>query len=113
MEPIILEKVEKVSSRLQEFQQNETPLDLRLLFSCFTSDVISEYCFSNFFDYLSTDDLVPWWRDSFVEGLRNFQWLKHFPGLWTMMRAIPYDVLKKVSPQVWVRSFVLQAAYCQ
>lgn len=100
LEPMIAEKVEKMCSRLQGFRQNQTPLDLRLLFSCFTSDIISDYCFPNCFDYLSTDDLAPWWRNSFAEGLRNFQWLKHFPGLWIVMRAIPYDVLKKVSPQV-------------
>ena len=97
---MIVEKVEKVSGRMQDFKKNQTPLDLRLLFSCFTSDIISEYCFANCFDYLSTEDLSPWWRNSFADGLRNFQWLKHFPGLWHVMRAIPYDVLNKVSPQV-------------
>jgi hypothetical protein len=47
---MIVEKVEKVSSRMQDFKQNQTPLDLRLLFSCFTSDVIREYCFANCFE---------------------------------------------------------------
>lgn len=32
-------------------------------------DVITEYCFLNCFNLLSTPDLAPDWRNSFVEGL--------------------------------------------
>lgn len=109
LEPTLVEKVYKVCGRLQEYKENNTPMDLRLLFSSMTTDIITEYCFPNCFDLLSTPDLAPEWRDSFADGLRNFQWLKHFPFLWNVLRAIPYPVLQVLAPQVaitanWERS---------
>jgi cytochrome P450 len=109
LEPILVEKVNKVCSRLQEWKENKTPMDLRLLFSCMTTDIITEYCFPSCFDLLSTPDLAPDWRNSFAEGLRNFQWFKHYPSLWNVLRSIPYTMLVMMAPQMaitanWERS---------
>ncbi|KAF2652803.1 cytochrome P450 [Lophiostoma macrostomum CBS 122681] len=100
LEPTLVEKVTKTCNRLEEFKRNKTPVDLRLLFSCLTTDIITEYAFPHCFNLLSTPDLAPAWRDTFAEGLRNFQWFKHFPSLWNLLRSIPDSVLLKMAPQM-------------
>lgn len=102
LEPMITEKVEKTCSRLEEHKKSQSPIDLRLLFSCMTTDIITAYVFPHCFDLLSTSDLSPAWRNTFTEGLRNFQWFKHFPGLWFVLRSIPDKVLLKMSPEMAV-----------
>lgn len=98
LEPMLQEKVEKVCSRLTGFEKSKQPVDLRLLFSCMTTDVITEYAFPHCFDLLSTPDLSPAWRDTFANGLRNYHWFKHFPSLWIVLRSIPHPILKWLSP---------------
>ena len=100
LEPTLREKVFKVCERLAGFQKSKQPIDLRLLFSCMTTDIVSEYAFPHCFDLLSTDDLSPAWRKTFAEGLRNFQWFKHYPFLWHVLRSIPYHVLTTLSPEM-------------
>ena len=109
LEPMLVGKVNKTCGRLSEFKESKTPVDLRLLFSCMTTDIITEYAFPQCFDLLSTPDLSPTWRNTFAEGLRSFQWFKHFPFLWSVLRSIPDPVFLKMAPQMaitknWERS---------
>ncbi|KAL9622284.1 MAG: hypothetical protein Q9160_003295 [Pyrenula sp. 1 TL-2023] len=100
LEPMIREKVEKTCFRLSEVKTTRTPVDLRLLFSCMTTDVITEYAFPRCFDLLSTPDLCPAWRNTFAKGLRNIQWLKHFPFLWDVLRSRLGGMLARLSPDM-------------
>ena len=102
LEPMLKEKVEKTCARLAEARGKSTAIDLRLLFSCMTTDIITEYAFPHCFNLLDTPDLSPAWRNTFAEGLRNFQWFKHFPILWKVLRSIPDETLLKLSPEMKV-----------
>lgn len=100
LEPKIVEKVNLMCGRLQGFRASKTPVDLRLLFSCYTTDVITQYAFPNCFGLLADPDLAPAWRQTFADGLRNFQWFKHFPSLWNVLRSIPDKLLVRMAPQM-------------
>lgn len=102
LEPMLQEKVDKVCSRLTEFQKSKQPVDLRLLFSCMTTDIITDYAFPHCFNLLLTPDLSPAWRNTFAQGLRNFQWFKHFPFLWSVVRSIPYKMMTWLSPEMTI-----------
>jgi hypothetical protein len=109
LEPTLVEKVNQTCNRLQGFKDSKTPVDLRLLFSCMTTDIITHYAFPSCFNLLADPDLAPAWRDTFADGLRNFQWFKHFPALWNVLRSIPDKMLLKMAPQMaitqnWERS---------
>ena len=93
-------KVDRVCSRLAEFQKTKQPVDLRLLFSCMTTDIITECAFAQCFDLLSTSDLSPGWRNTFAKGSRTFCWFKHYPFLWRVVRSIPYNLLAWLSPEM-------------
>lgn len=100
LEPMLKDKVDKVCTRLTEFQKIKQPIDLRLLFSCMTTDIITEYAFPHCFDLLSSPDLAPEWRETFASGLRNFQWFKHYPFLWQVIRSIPDKAMTWLSPDM-------------
>ncbi|KAL8698773.1 MAG: hypothetical protein Q9201_006387 [Fulgogasparrea decipioides] len=100
LEPMVRAKVEKVCSRLEEYRRSNSVMDLRLLFGCMTTDIITEYAFPHCFDLLDTPDLSPAWRKTFATGLRNFQWFKHFPSLWNVLRSIPDQILVQLSPEM-------------
>ena len=102
LEPMLIQKVESTCQWLEKHKRSNAPIDLRLLFSCMTTDIITEYAFPHCFDLLSTADLSPAWRNTFAKGLRNFQWFGHFPSLWSLLRSIPDHVLLKMSPEMAV-----------
>jgi cytochrome P450 len=109
IEPVIVDKVNQACERMEGFKASKTPVDLRLLFSCMTTDIVTHYAFPNCFGLLADPDLAPAWRQTFADGLRNFQWFKHFPGLWNVLRSIPDKMLLKMAPQMaitqnWERS---------
>ena len=97
---MLQDKISRVCTRLDEFQRTKQPVDLRLLFSCMTTDMITEYAFPHCFDLLSTPGLSPAWRNTFAQGLRNFHWFKHYPFLWSVLRSIPYNRLTWLSPEM-------------
>jgi hypothetical protein len=53
MEWLIRESVEKLCDRLEEAKQIKEPVPLKLLYPCFTADVVSEYAFSQSHDFLA------------------------------------------------------------
>lgn len=100
LEPSLIEFVNQTCHRLQDFKDSKSPVDLRLLFSCMTTDIITDYAFPHCFGLLSTPDLSPDWRNTFANGLRNFHWFKHFLSLWNILRSIPDKMLIKMAPQM-------------
>ncbi|KAI4090510.1 MAG: hypothetical protein L6R37_007868 [Teloschistes peruensis] len=102
LEHMIRAKVDRVCLRMEEYKKSKSIMDLRLLFGCMTTDIITEYSFPDCFGLLDTPDLSPAWRRTFATGLRNFQWFKHFPSLWNVLRSIPDGLLLRLSPDMKV-----------
>ena len=99
LESLIREKVEKCSNRCEEFKQSQKVLDLRLLFTCLTTDIITQYTLWRSYDLLTTPDLSPTWRHTFQSGLRKYHIFKHFPVLWKIVNSIPISVINFFSPE--------------
>jgi hypothetical protein len=53
MEWLIRGSVESLCDRLEEAKQNKQPVHMKLLYPCFTGDVISEYAFSQSHGFLA------------------------------------------------------------
>lgn len=100
LEPMIKQRIEICCSRLEEFRSTKKVLNLRLLFSCFTMDIITEFAFARSYDELSTPDLSPNKREIMEATQRVIPWFKHFPSLWPVVRAIPYNVLVTMAPDI-------------
>ena len=98
LEPLITKKVDACIARLNAFKSSGDVVDLRLLFTCLTTDIITEYNLARSYDLLSTPDLSPAWRTTFESALRNYHLFKHFPVLWPVVRAVPYRIITFLSP---------------
>ncbi len=92
-ESTLSQKVELMCNRLSEFQHSGKLLDLRLLFTCFATDVVTAYVLPQSYELLLTHDLSPSWRRNLSTWLLNYHWFKHFPFLWYIVRAIPNMVM--------------------
>jgi len=100
LEPIIASKVTKCCTQLAKYAKDGAVLDLRLLFTCYTTDVVTEYVLASSYNLLDSADLTPQWRETFNSVLRNGHFFKHFPICWKILRAIPYNTIVKMSPDM-------------
>lgn len=100
LEPLIRSKVEKVCEHLNHLRDSSEAIDLRQLFPCVTADIVTEYVFPQSFDFLSTSDLAPGWRQLIDQNLRASNFLKHYPMMWSVIRSIPDSFLLAMSPSL-------------
>lgn len=56
LEPIIQSKVSKLMGRMYQLEQTREPVNLNIMYSAFTSDIILEYAFGESHHYLDNDD---------------------------------------------------------
>ncbi|KAK4500276.1 hypothetical protein PRZ48_008465 [Zasmidium cellare] len=92
--------VEKLCSRIEEFQGTEKPLSLRYAFAALTIDVVSEYAFAKSYGALDDPDFAPYWMDavdSIVGGCYIHQF---FPWLPALMKRLPLWLVEKVNPHI-------------
>ena len=88
-EPVLRQIIEKMCLRIEEFRRQPRVLDLRILFTCLATDVITEYSLGECKNLLSTPDLCPEWRALFNSWLLNCHAFKHFPFVWFIMNNTP------------------------
>ena len=83
LEPQIHALVQRLCDKLLAEAGKDRPVDVTMAYSCFTSDVIADYCFGESFGFLARDAWEPNYRASLYAFLqtvyvfRFFPWLKH------------------------------------
>ena len=101
LEPVIQEKVDKLLSRLRQYQESENPITISLAFACFTNDVVSEYAFGKSYDYLGTSrDFHTDFHDAMVSVSEVSHILKQVPWLIALMQKVPPKVMKVLDPKI-------------
>jgi len=96
LEPIIQEKVRKLLARMNQLEQTGQPVNLNLMYSAFTGDVIVEYAFGKSHDYLDKDDFN---KDFFLmmDSMHHIGALsKQFGWLLPVMLSIPESITTKM-----------------
>ena len=78
---LIRNKVEKLCSRITEFQGTKQPIDLSLAFRCLTTDVVTQYALSKSYGLLDTPNFSPAWFKAVLESGEFALVGKHFPWL--------------------------------
>jgi cytochrome P450 len=87
-EPYISSTAEKLCKKL-EMYANLGPVTISTAYSSFTTDVITEYCFENSYNFLDGEDFLPNLQagnDSLGELLPL---LKQMPWMHSVMRLVP------------------------
>ncbi|KAG6911692.1 hypothetical protein DXG01_007942 [Tephrocybe rancida] len=87
-EPVILDKVERLISRLVADHQKR-PADMMLAFRCATMDIIASYCFTACKSSLDAHDF----RDPFIvatsKAIPSIWLMKHWPFLTAFLDRLP------------------------
>ena len=99
-EPMVQGFVEKMCSRIESYRGNGQVLNVRLLFTCFTTDVVSEYSIGRCTNLMSTEDLGFKWRSLLDTWMMHCHWFKHFPIIWKSLNATPPSIITWLAPDM-------------
>ncbi|OCT49257.1 Trichodiene oxygenase [Cladophialophora carrionii] len=98
LEPEIQALVDKLCHRLNEFKNTGVPVTLQHAYTCFATDVVSDYTMGTGFHYLDEPDFIPDWSDTLSGIAQGSAWFKPLPWLLTLLKALPQHFVKKLNP---------------
>lgn len=95
----IQKQMDFVCQRLQtEFQNTDRILVVNEMWGCWTTDIITEYCFERRYDFIYEPNFKASFVKSFVDLLEAVHWITQFPWLTTMMNWTPDAVVGWIDP---------------
>ncbi|ESZ89926.1 hypothetical protein SBOR_9688 [Sclerotinia borealis F-4128] len=89
MEPVIKSKISLLSNIFQRHSIDCTPVNLRVVFSSLTLDIISDYCYGEAFGALTDDNLAEVWSTTLSQIMSITTLIMHFPVLFRIMKWLP------------------------
>lgn len=98
LEPMLSTLVTKLCSRIEEYRQSGQPVSLRPAYSAFTTDVVASYCFNKSWKHLEYPDFNERWQEVVFGTLGSGNLLKQAPWLYTVIRAVPADIVEWLAP---------------
>jgi cytochrome P450 len=98
LEPEIQTLANKLCDRLKTFQGTGVPLNTQHAYSCFATDIISEYTMGVGFNFLDSPDFSPQWSETLSGIAKSSAFFKPLPWLLTMMKALPEDFVGWLDP---------------
>ncbi|KAF1983502.1 cytochrome P450 [Aulographum hederae CBS 113979] len=98
LQGLIVSKVDHLCRRLVEQQEKieDEGVRIKLAFTCFTTDVVTEYAFGKSFDYLAHPDFFPEWSDMLRDIGKTVPLLKAWPWLLLILDSIPLWLAKRM-----------------
>lgn len=98
LEPIMKSLIEKLCARIDEAKKACTPLNMRLVYMCFTTDVITSYALNECWNHLESSDFSPLWCQTIKETGGMTKWTKQFPFLYHLFTALPQWLVGSLNP---------------
>ena len=112
LEPQIHDKVRKLCDQLESHAGSKKPVDLTMAFSCLTTDVVTEYAFSQSYNFLGSSTFEPNLRPAIFVSLKKGPVFKQLPFLLTILQSLPAYVSGCTSSvQVYPLSMVQFCGY--
>jgi cytochrome P450 len=117
LDAMIRSKAEKLCDRVLAYAGSTAPVPLDMAFSCFSTDVVTEYSFASSNDYLDNPSFSSL-RPVIVSAEKAGRITKHFPLIGRVMRSIPHSLLSRLDPDAaeyfgWLNDMVAQARETQ
>lgn len=97
-EPLIQALVNKLVDRISAYKNSGTPIDLQHAFTCFTTDVVSDYTMGTGLHYLDEPDFIPEWSTTLAGSVKSGVYMKAFPWLGLVLAAMPQWLLSRAYP---------------
>ncbi len=86
---IIQACTEKLCERLEGFRESGTPVDLRVVFSALTIDVISKYSYGKSYNSLEKPDMEPDTYRTILSAGELTHLLKYYPWIMAAANLLP------------------------
>ncbi|KAL0775849.1 hypothetical protein CaCOL14_007136 [Colletotrichum acutatum] len=80
--------------------QGRGPFEAASAYSCFTADIVSDYCFGQPFGFLQQPDWEPNFKEAVYAMLQMIHIMRHFPWTTWLMEAVPLRVIRKLSSKM-------------
>jgi len=100
LEPIVRRCLVKVLGRLEGFRSSGLPLNIKILFSAATNDVITEYAFGNCWNSLYKEDLNEPFFTIVTESSKMWHVSSYLPSLIFIPRILPMTVSMWLIPSM-------------
>ncbi|KAL2834008.1 cytochrome P450 [Aspergillus pseudoustus] len=97
-EPVIRALVDKLLDRLQAYKGTGAPVNLQHAFTCFTTDVVSDYTMGAGYNYLDEPDFIPSWSDTLAGSAKSGVYIRVWPWLGLLFSVMPPWLLLKIYP---------------
>ncbi|TVY15657.1 Cyrochrome P450 monooxygenase [Lachnellula arida] len=98
LEPIMQTMIEKLCTRIDEAQKSRTPLNMRLVYLCYTTDFITTYALNSSWNHLDSPDFSPLWCRTIKETGAMSKWTKQFPFLYGFLTSMPDWLVGRLNP---------------
>jgi len=100
LEDVVQDKAQKLCNRVQDGLDAGRPVNMHDGFRGLSMDVITDYAFDDCWDQLGREDMGAWFCDMVRNSGRTFWIMQQFPFLLKLMKSIPPEKAKKISPAV-------------
>ncbi|APA15993.1 hypothetical protein sscle_16g107630 [Sclerotinia sclerotiorum 1980 UF-70] len=98
LEPMLLDMLDKLCGRIEEFREKREVLDMRIVYQCFITDVITLYALNRSWNHLDSPDFSPLWVETIAETVKLGHLLTQFPILLPIALNLPRWFLKLTKP---------------
>ncbi len=109
LEPHIHRVLAKALGRLAHHAETGAPINMNMLYSAITSDIISNYCFGPTEDNLDKDDLNEAWFRAFTEAGNGFHLSCFCPWITDGVKTLPVWIVLKIMPVAEIFIILLKA----
>ncbi|KAK1990315.1 cytochrome P450 [Colletotrichum falcatum] len=100
LEPLIREKVEKLSARFDGLARTGEVVRLDAAFMALTMDIICDYSFAHDRRYLDEPDFKLLWKETVIGAFEGGAASRHFPWMLPLMKRLPLSWVSAIKPSV-------------
>ncbi|KAL8685638.1 MAG: hypothetical protein Q9218_007635 [Villophora microphyllina] len=97
---VIQERIAVLCSRMHDCRAQHKPMPLGLGYVALTVDVISSYALGDCYHLLETENLGAEHHQSIISLIESGHFIKHFPGVYGLMRMLPNYVVTLMQPKM-------------
>jgi cytochrome P450 len=90
--------VQKLVARLNSYKGTGVPLTIQYPFTCYSTDVISDYCMGSAFHYLDSPTFEPEWSHTLSNFAKYSAILKPMPWIGKILDSLPESWATKLNP---------------
>ena len=107
LEWLIKENINRLCLRLEEHRDGQSPANMPLLYRCLSTDIISEYCFSQCYRFLDDPERSETFFEAYRFGFKHFFLFREVPFVSKFMHSPARLIPEWMVP--WLRgAFVLE-----